>query len=749
MDLPLPNMNGVLFFKWLMVAWLLAGSVCAQTPDFTPDFSRSLFHSRLDNAQSALLAMDGTSDSLLRIYEHPEINDQLTYLLTRKIDGWQRKVEESTLYDHNRKLTYLRGMTELLNGYKTLLQASQADWSHLNGLVSGFMEALTLQESDLSIEPIIQHQPYALARMMIGNFAFAGNQELGKLNELVFLKYIRQYPHLTLKKLNENTNYACTDSIINAMARKRPEELITYAQAWSSPLGKRINASREPLVKTIVELANDPSGQLYFPFLDLLSSGDLSRADIQEALTDSARYYSLLVKTQIAYAGRMARGDTPVVTRGLQDMLHRKSLEIYVNTVNGLHDLPNPVRFKKIQPLSPQELYYLIVLNEVEIYTSSYIYIYQRMFELMPSKNADSLLGLVNFDKYKKFLTMASNYNTLNDFLGKMSGPKAEWLMADFVSNLDRGADYEDIEDAVDVANAYGSITQPSIRNLMLNKVKDNLAMATQANNRRGMVIYRLEKVIMESSDVQIDTTKPKVNISDSLGIPPVYQIRNDQLRDAKGRIVLQMYFYGDAAGKGTFNHLMRLYGDRTKWAMTSTPQWVQFTSKGSEVPFVLFANRALDEENDEDTKATEALISWMHENDYRPAISVHRGHSYYLPYTIEKLQPSKVVVLGSCGAYHNLADILRISPDAYIISSKQVGYGEINVALFTYLVDKLKAGKDVAWPVMMQEVAGKISAQKREGYDDYIFPHQNLGAMFIKAYKMAMSTEAGALSFN
>jgi hypothetical protein len=276
------------------------------------------------------------------------------------------------------------------------------------------------------------------------------------------------------------------------------------------------------------------------------------------------------------------------------------------------------------------------------------------------------------------------------------------------------------------------------MRALMLNEVSRNLEDAVYRGNHKGMVVYRLEKVIMESSNSEMDSTLAKVDISDSLGIPPVYEITNQQLRDSLGRIVLQMYFYGDESGKGTFEHFLRLYGDRSKWAMKSTPQWVQYTSVGTPVPFVIFANRALDEQNDEDEKAQVALIQWMNENGYKPAITVHRGHSYYLPYTIKKMQPTKVVVLGSCGAYHNLADVLRISPDAYIISSKQVGYGEINVALFTYLVDKLKMGNDVKWPVMMNEVARGISSEKKDGYNDYVFPHQNLGAMFIKAYRIA-----------
>jgi hypothetical protein len=341
---------------------------------------------------------------------------------------------------------------------------------------------------------------------------------------------------------------------------------------------------------------------------------------------------------------------------------------------------------------------------------------------------------MMNSDKYKKFLTMASNYNTLDDFLSKMSRESATTLMTNFVSNLDKGKSIDDIEDAVDVANAYASIKQADIRALMLDHVRTNLDAAIMQGNKKGIMVYHIEKLIMESND-SIST----VNLTDSLGIPPVYEVKNNYLRDSLGRIVLQMYFYGDKGGKGSFDALMRLYSDRKKWELTSDPNWVKFTSIGTPVPFIMFANRALDEEKDLDEEAQRNLIKYMNENGFKPSLTVHRGHSYYLKYTIQKLLPSsKVVILGSCGAYQNLSEILKISPEAYIISSKQVGYGEINIPLFSYLIENLKNGKDIQWPVMMDEVRQSIRDGLQESYEDYVFPHRNLGALFIKAYKIA-----------
>jgi hypothetical protein len=710
----------------------------AQPADYTPDISRVLFHERLDKAQADLLAADGKADEQLSIYEDAALNLQLQYLIVQKTDRTQKATELNEQISHSKRISILRGFTELLNGFNLAVQRRQVDWNRLPAIYQAFEKGLENIQLQQPVSPLLENLSYDESRLLIGNIAWSESPGIVQARETVFLKFARQYPDQVMRRLSENPNYSFTDSLIKAWARQRPEELITYAQARNTPLGRRIANHPDPLVKEIVMLANDKSGQLYFPFLDLLSRNEITREEIGAAIRDSATYYSLLVKTQIAYAGRIAKGDTPVVMRGLQDMLRRKSLETYVNTINGLHDYPAPVRFKKIQGLTAEELYYLAVMNETEIYTSSYMYVYSRMFEQLPVKSSDTLLARVNYDKYKKFLTMAANYNTLDNFLGRMSTESSTRLMTNFVRNLDKGRSQEDIEDAVDVANAYASIVNPGIRKLMLDEVSRNLDEAVAYNNQKGMVIYRLEKVIMQSSDSQVDTGASPVNISDSLGIPPVYEVSNKALRDSSGRIILQMFFYGDAGGKGSFNHFVGLYSDRSKWAMKSTPEWVQFTSIGSPVPFVLFANRALDEEQDLDEQAQRSLITWMQENNFQPSITVHRGHSYYLPYTIKKMLPSKVVVLGSCGAYHNLANVLRTSPDASIIASKQVGYGNINNALYTYLVDRLKMGYDVKWPTMMNEVATRISADKREGFEDYIFPHQNLGALFIKAYRIA-----------
>ena len=118
----------------------------------------------------------------------------------------------------------------------------------------------------------------------------------------------------------------------------------------------------------------------------------------------------------------------------------------------------------------------------------------------------------------------------------------------------------------------------------------------------------------------------------------------------------------------------------------------------------------------------------------------VHRGHSYWLPRTISRMNGSaKVILLGSCGGYKNLSEILEISPDAHIISTKEIGKGDINKPIINYLNQSFTSGKQLVWKDMWAALTKTFYADSnkamRESWDDYIPPYKNLGAIFIKAY--------------
>jgi hypothetical protein len=96
----------------------------------------------------------------------------------------------------------------------------------------------------------------------------------------------------------------------------------------------------------------------------------------------------------------------------------------------------------------------------------------------------------------------------------------------------------------------------------------------------------------------------------------------------------------------------------------------------------------------------------------------------------------SKIVFLGSCGGYHLIHDVLAKAPDAHIIASKQIGRTVINQPFFKILTEKVRNGNNIDWIPFWKEFRKAANVPE---FDDYIPPYKNLGAIFIKAYKIAM----------
>jgi hypothetical protein len=208
--------------------------------------------------------------------------------------------------------------------------------------------------------------------------------------------------------------------------------------------------------------------------------------------------------------------------------------------------------------------------------------------------------------------------------------------------------------------------------------------------------------------------------------------------------VILQVFFYGDKDTREVdFPQFLSMFRN-TNWSIdNSNPQWVTVSSaKGK--PVIIYANRPLPEESGEDDIAQQALRDYLGTNNLHPAVTVHRGHSYFANTTIGYMDPSsRIVFMGGCGGFPLIDSILQKSEDAHIIASKQIGKRDINKPFFHLLTEKLRAGNNIDWIPFWREF--KKSANV-DGFEDYIPPYKNLGAIFIKAYKKSIGDEPAPL---
>ena len=202
------------------------------------------------------------------------------------------------------------------------------------------------------------------------------------------------------------------------------------------------------------------------------------------------------------------------------------------------------------------------------------------------------------------------------------------------------------------------------------------------------------------------------------------------------------VFFYGDKDGIESYANFMSMFNGKPEWKVTRTKEWVEIKSiKGKNV--WIYANLPLDNSkgDDPDAKAQANLLEYLSKNRLHPTVVIHRGHSYHVKYTLKQLPESaKIVILGSCGGYHNLDDVLSKCPDAHIISSKEVGTRTVNEPILRSINDDLRNGRNIEWIPMWKSLATQFnSPESKERFENYIPPHKNLGALFIKAYQKAM----------
>jgi hypothetical protein len=228
--------------------------------------------------------------------------------------------------------------------------------------------------------------------------------------------------------------------------------------------------------------------------------------------------------------------------------------------------------------------------------------------------------------------------------------------------------------------------------------------------------------------------------MTNKLKMPPINKMPFNRLvSENSGKVYEQVFFYGDEDGRASYASYKAFINKNGGFKIDESNEWfTKITAINSKIPFEIYANKPLDEEKELDEKAQQFLGNYLISQNIHPSIIVHRGHSYHLPTTISNIsEDNKIIILGSCGGYHNLSTILERSPDAQMVSSKQVGAMSINDPIIRQIDNAVMNGQDVNWVENWIQLDKLFKTPiERDLYNDYVPPHKNLGALFLKAFK-------------
>lgn len=679
--------------------------------------NRALFYDKVQAQINAADLKDGAIDTIIEL-EDTVISRKLTAALLFKAPQILIHIENMDA-QHAEKIRY----------YK-ILEARMRQW---NSLRTTRDNAGYIQRSAENFDGLLRAiQENSITDFVAANKNIVTLDNAALLNAYPLLKATvyeavgNAQPEMMIRRLPEFAGEPYADPVISAAAVVAPDVVLNYALSTGS-LRKAVKRNKDPYVQTIIAIAEQSKApQKAILFLDDIYEQRRTIAETDKITQDPHQYFKALVLLKLSHTSKAERMlDDEINYRGLQ----------FVRVANELHESPAPVRFRDLMDFSAEELYFMMTGSQDEIYTSSFIWMFDRMMEEMKPLSGDAFLEKVHKDRFRTFLRMAAGYNEISKFLHSMEEPQQNELMKAFVSGLENGP-IDDLEDAVDVADAFGSINDAKLAAFLKEEIR---AQYEQRINAKGTAVYNLLYTIFNNSATSEE-------LSGQLGdmIPPITYVPQTALKDKEGRIVQQVFFYGDKDGMGAFNGYLNLFRNAS-WKIERGKYWATVTSTG-DVPVVIYVNVPLPEKAEEnDVFAQTKLQDYLDEHDLHPSVVIHRGHSYYLPTTLEHLTPSaKIVILGSCGGYHNLSKVLNAAPDAHIISSKQVGAYRVNTPIIHAVNKALLSGKDVNWIEIWNELSGYFASQgavTNELFSDYVPPFKNLGAIFIKAYRKQMES--------
>lgn len=695
-----------------------------------PYLRKSWHVMKIDDAQKTADLSDGMENNKIEYIGDTLSTKLYTQAIIRDVNQLQVMIENLP-YNNNpndegrEKIQYLKHLYELVKRFNTDTHRDPVYWKRV---ITTYKELVIAKQENKLYSYIMLHPDmytYANVAML---------DEVPEAKAFLYTEIASKNPESMIKQLANYAKESFACDIIAMAAVKVPNEIYNYASSTNNLLNQAIRSCTDSLTKTIVRITDESKSPLRaMPFLSDIFKKRKTIQEIDSITADPDLFFKNLVRLKLE--NEQLGGSTysqELMFRGLR----------YVRFMNDLHEEKDIVRFKSIEGMSAEDLYFIMVYGQDEIYTSSFVGTFKRMMDRLAtdSVSGDQLLHKVHFDKFRTFIRMCAGYNTLSTFLASMSDTNRLVLMKKFINGLDQGDEY-DLEDAVDVADAFGSINDPALLEILKKEVLNSYERSYKGKSMKGMKVYALLNTLFSGMKNSDNAAAIKAQ-SDVLNLPPINLVPFKTLLNDSGIVYQQFFFYGDEDGKSSYNNFLGNFRDG-KWKKTDNKYWTTIVSTTGK-PIVIFANLPLSEPEDED--AQKQLNLYLKEKKIRPTIIVHRGHSYHLTSTMENFDEyTKLAVLGSCGGYHNLGTVLSQSPEAHIISSKQTGMMAINDLIVQHLNAKLLEGGDIEWIKLWKEIDDQIVAKNpkiKSMFNEYVPPHKNLGAIFIKSYKRLSASD-------
>lgn len=688
-------MNKILHYIGLTIIFTLCS-----LPSFANDIING-YVEKINKERKRIDLIDRTEDQYVRLTSDLQSDQATQTYLTSTSEIVDRILTNLSLSDAM-KIDQLRRVEQILRDVDTRNVHFYTQFKPILDLIQKVQQ---VKQTD-RLNAILRSNVYASLNLI----AFYIDEPVA---EPFFKSAVHIEPEELLLHYKEFDYKPFSVKILDEVARVAPMKIKTFLHSWN-PVHQRIKTSENRLTKEIYDIyKRKGAATKAYVLINDIHNGKLS---IDEA-HDIGKYDSTLFEYLISMR---AEDETLIGEHSVNEALKYQCLR-RVRVINDLHEESDAVRFASLKKYNAEEIYTLMVYSEDEIYTSTFLGMYKRMMSKMTAESTYEFLHHLRFNKFRTFIKMAAGYNELNHFLAKMTAYEKSRLFKKLVSGLENTND--NLESAVAIADTYGSLRSEENKKLMHD------ATLTYFEEVRYTEAEKLYQLLLDIFEVGSSTAENSGELNSTTSHLKTLSI--DRLFKSD-KNVQQHFFFDDEDGRASYAHFLATFRNG-KWTVEDKETYIILKSVGGK-DIEIYANKPTTEYAGQD-----AIKAHFKETGRWPDVVVHRGHSYYADAAIESLTPNvEIVFLGSCGGYNNIAQVLKYSPEAQIISSKQIGTMLVNDKLCITLNEVIRQGKDIVWDDLWSSLDRKFAngSTADQRFQDYIPPHKNLGALLIKTYQ-------------
>src|ERR1044072_2626769 len=257
---------------------------------------RQGFHDNIDKEQAAAAKFDGKADDFVKVSDDKTINLQVTNAIIKQVDDMQMDIERDTLLDHRLKIKYLSGLYVMLHDYNSKRAYRNIDPAEAPAMVAAYRDMMKADIHGQSILPIVRGLSFNAGEKVIE--VFKDNPSYKEARGVMFGKYAYDNLETVMTRIGSYLEYPETDSIIAAVARKYPNQVLTYATSYT-PVAAAIKKNQDPVVQLIVKIGSSGQSTRILPFIDELIDGTMSVDSLEKVVGGDYSYFKQMVKKSI------------------------------------------------------------------------------------------------------------------------------------------------------------------------------------------------------------------------------------------------------------------------------------------------------------------------------------------------------------------------------------------------------------------------------------------------------------------